>query len=430
VNLEQPPFDGTTFSQTPRPVREYLESVVKVAAAQKSYIEALEKEVGLTRRRIAELASRAVRVQRTPKLAVFVSDLPRAREAKLAFGLRRAGWRIVLLHRENPTFDSSIDFEESIRYSNPWEALTLAVGYTPVVYHVFSNWNFEVAALFVRCRPGKIVFDDYDVMAGMTKEEFVHRTYPGQLEAERFCLENADGLCCRSLETQYAKRMLHYRFKGLRIFFPEYCWGFNNHPVQRSEGDRPLHFCYIGNLGAPGKVGGYHCELVRMIRNALNGKFLYHIYPSSSVLLEAYQKLIQEEDLTEVVKIHRPLENSQLLEALREFDVGIHIGNLGEKDAVTDAYVLDRKRAYSMSNKVFDYLDSGLLVLIGDQRLQRALLRRVGCLIGDAFADQPAGMGGLLSGLREELGRRVAPELSCLHIEKHVSRLEQFYLRL
>ena len=48
--------------------------------------------------------------------------------------------------------------------------------------------------MLIHNKLGKIVFDDYDVMAGMVKENFVRKRYPDNLELERFCLENADGL--------------------------------------------------------------------------------------------------------------------------------------------------------------------------------------------------------------------------------------------
>ena len=45
------------------------------------------------------------------RLVVFVSDHARAREAKLAYGLKQAGWQVVLLHSSfrHPTFNANKD---------------------------------------------------------------------------------------------------------------------------------------------------------------------------------------------------------------------------------------------------------------------------------------------------------------------------------
>ena len=197
----QAPFSTEEWSQTPEGIRLFVLSWIA------------------ERLRIIRAAMAVARQPRTPRHVVFISDLPRSREVKLAYGLSQAGWQVTLLYKELPTFDATRYFADSQQYQEPWEALKLAACYTPVAYHVFSNWNFNVAATLIRYKPGKIVFDDYDVMAGVVKDDFLHKNYPGQLELERSCLENADGLCCRGLELQYAKRHLNYNPPIVSFFF-------------------------------------------------------------------------------------------------------------------------------------------------------------------------------------------------------------------
>ena len=159
-------------------------------------------------RRAVGAATIAARRPRQSNQIVFVSDRPSSREAKLAHGLRQAGWQVVLLYKTPPAFEAARYFQHAHGYRDEWEALAWCARYRPVAFHVFSTWEFDVAARLVRHRPGKIVFDDYDVMVGMLREEYVGRDFRRQVALERYCLENADGLCCRSLETQFAKRHL------------------------------------------------------------------------------------------------------------------------------------------------------------------------------------------------------------------------------
>ena len=313
------------------------------------------------------LAKIAARRPRTPRQLVFVSDLPRSREAKLAYGLQQAGWQVVLLNRNAPTFDANKYCVEVQQYQSPWEALTLAARYTPVAYHVFSCWNFDVATTLIRHKPGKIVFDDYDVMAGMVKEDFARKHYPGQLELERFCLENADGLCCRSLETQHAKRRLGYRFKGSRLFFPDYMWSdatsANSEKPWTGRCNRAVVYC--GNMPSSNRLS-YIGQIAQ--RLAIAGWDL-HLYPS-------YDRFQVPEkgasDQPSNLHIHSRQDCRVLIDKLSQYAVGLQIPNkLANRGAYTDV-----KRTYSMTGKMFDYLDAGLPVLIADQRLQAWILRR------------------------------------------------------
>ena len=116
-------------------------------------------------------------------------------------------------------------FKINFKYNGLLKALWLSRKFNPLVYHVFSSWNFDIAYGLIKKKIGKVIFDDYDVMAGMVFKDFAAEHYPGQIKKEKYCLEHANGICCRSLETQYAKRKLKYNIRCPRIFFPEYVWG-------------------------------------------------------------------------------------------------------------------------------------------------------------------------------------------------------------
>ncbi|MCH7885252.1 MAG: hypothetical protein IIC01_08385, partial [Planctomycetes bacterium] len=132
----------------------------------------------------------------TERQIVIVSDQPRARESKLGYALKHAGWQPILLCGRRPTFDATRDFDEVFHYSNRWEALRLACDYSPVAYHVMVNSVYDTAELFVRHRPGVVIIDSYDLIAGMYTPEYLaaHPALADELNRERTCTEKADGI--------------------------------------------------------------------------------------------------------------------------------------------------------------------------------------------------------------------------------------------
>ncbi len=323
---------------------------------------------GLRMRPIAA-ACLAVHRPRTPTLVVFVSDLPRSREAKLAYGLQQAGWRVILLHRESPTFDAGKYFVEVQSYRNPSEALNLAAQHSPIVYHVFANWNFSVAATLMRHKPGKIVFDDYDVMAGMVRDDFAREHYPGQVELERYCLENADGLCCRSLETQYAKRYLGYRFRGKRLLLLDCCWGIQPSTCLKGNGGRNgFQIVYCGNM--PSRIDHGEEEpkndMLKLAKSIVGQGVDLNVYPSFGVwsgdFEAAFSQYLDLGDSTPFFHIHHPVSPDQLVKQMAQYDAGLFDATVFLDD-YGKAYT-QCKFDYASSNKFFDYIDSGLPIII------------------------------------------------------------------
>jgi hypothetical protein len=77
------------------------------------------------------------RYQARARHIVFVSEVPRVREAKFAHALRTQGWAVALLFGATPNYPLNAHFDEWMQFRNPDEALGLALGYTPVAYHGF-----------------------------------------------------------------------------------------------------------------------------------------------------------------------------------------------------------------------------------------------------------------------------------------------------
>ena len=401
-------FSSVEWEQSPVIIQNIMRSLI-------DQNQKLNYEISNIHNQVAKFANVAVKRTRISKQVVFVADIPTSRVVKLAYGLYQAGWQVILLHREEPWFKEMKYFSEIHRYYSPLEALNMAVFYNPIVYHVFSNMNYEVASTFIRHKPGKIVFDDYDVLAGTVKEDFA-RKMSRQIELERFCLENADGICCRSLDTQIAKHELKYNIGG-RILFPEFCWGNIRKEKKHNLQAGKIKFCYVGNLRLPGNNdGGHHVELAAKLQAILKDRFSYDIYPSKGAeqLIPIYRETAKKQQLDKYMSFHSSLPYEELLSKLPMYDIGVMVGPL-RKGGTSPFYNLNNKLKYGLANKVFDYIDCGLRILTSSfMPFQYKFIKRYWHILSLEDIDSNLNIEPLKSN-------------SQLAISNHIERLELFY---
>lgn len=318
-----------------------------------------------------------------PKQVVFIANKPISREGKLAWGLKQAGFEVVLIHNESPNFNASRYCSEIVQYQSPAHALEIAERYNPMVYHIFATWNYAMPALLTRHKPGKIVIDDYDIMAGMVKSSVARQQYPGNIELERFCLENADGLCCRSLEAQYAKRHMGYAYKGKRLFLLDGCWYNKSTALERTPkiDDGHLHFVYCGNMST--ETTGpydYHQDVALLLSKH---HIHYHIYPyyeqCRSILTEKFHHyILKNGGHPEYVHLHHPVASDDLIREISRYHYGLHLmwpNPIGNPDDYP--YEL-RGFDFGSTNKIFDYMDAGLPIFVHPGKLQKFIVERYG----------------------------------------------------
>jgi hypothetical protein len=328
--------------------------------------------------RAKRLASKAAFYPRTSGQVVFVVDQLHLRMIKLAYALRESGWQVILLCRNETTPNEEGYFAEVHRFRYSGEALRLAAGYTAQVYHVFSCWDFEVASLFIRHKPGKVVFDNFDLLTGMVRDEVLNSHYSGRVSMEQYCYRNADGLCCRDLQTQYLKKELGYVLPQ-RIFFPEYCWPETKLNRSARFVDA-IHVVYVGNLDLdPDSPVGYQYELAAILSE--NG-IHFHIYPWTLQYIDELtyrmSSYIKDCGNPQLIHIHPTVPADQLVEELSKYHYGILIStknvDFGEEH---DTYY-PHKEEFFMASKIFDYMEARLYSLIQNARLPRSILHRCG----------------------------------------------------
>ncbi|HTY38565.1 MAG TPA: glycosyltransferase family 9 protein, partial [Bacteroidota bacterium] len=367
---------------------------------------------------------------------VLVADLVWGRNCKIGYGLRMNGWHVVLLHKGDLPQDSSCSFDETYRYENPAEALALAFKHKAFLYHVFAHWNFEIAELFIKTRLGKVVLDDYDVLAGVVRESHIKGQYEVTLKSERFCLEHADGICCRDLLVQSAKYAAGYSIAGKVIFFPDYCWdrlaiGASRRSVDRSN----LSIVYAGNVSiekfAAAKNPRDNFYLLEFAHMMADAGIHFHLYPSplphfTGGLQSTLSEHLEFSAATPFYHVHEPVSPSVLPRELAQYDIGL-LSLWRGMDLTHPAYE-KIMFTHSSSNKIFDYLDAGIGVVTCDALvLQRQMLRRYNVGLSAFLEDAAESIRREPAEFWEGLKDRALKARRSLSVVRHAVRLSAFY---
>ena len=177
-----------------------------------------------------------------------------------------------------PNFDLQSHFDEIRQYSGPQHALLIAQEYSPLAYHVSSWLGDETTALFVTEKPGKVVFEMYDVAEGMMRGPVVR---PTELNFSAYCIEHADGVCCRDLRSRYLFNVLNYKRPGPVLHFGDFCT--NVEPIvpvaqRRRDG---IHLVSWGYVGSSKNYDG-DWQLAELMKGLEHSQTHIHMYPHPS----------------------------------------------------------------------------------------------------------------------------------------------------
>jgi len=367
------------------------------------------------------------------KITLVVSPAPfNVRAAKIAYALEQEGWDVVLLYNKKSGNDYSPYCSKCFGYRNVRHLLRLCAKYKSNIYHCFSIFKMETAEALIKKKLGKVVLDIYDQMSGMLKEDFLKKQYKGQLEREKFCMENADGLCCRNLESQYAKKYLGYKFKGKRLFFLDYCWDTYldiNKSKKRKDGE--IHFVYCGNLNVekynPNSPFAYHLWLGESLAKQ---KAHYHLYPHplyKKNFHKTFSDYIKLQSKTKYFHLHEPCSTIELIREMSQYDFGILI--LGKQIDGTEentAYT-QIKYDYALGNKIFDFIDAGLPIVMHKEKMSRFLASRYGVFIPASYELITENINSLKAFLTPEMEANFQKAKKAYSLKRNLKRLIKFY---
>ncbi|MGB0716274.1 MAG: hypothetical protein ACPGXK_10370, partial [Phycisphaerae bacterium] len=372
----------------------------------------------------------------------LVSAYPKAREAKLAIAIRHAGWEPILIFGQEPAYDADRYFSQSLQYQNEWHALRLALESNCAIAHAIANSDYRLASRFVEDAPIPVVVDTYDVIAGMYTESFLqsHPSFVHELARERFCLENADGLCCRSREVDHLEEYSGYRV-GPRLLLPDGCWNGSGVATPSASSsfdhvsDDELHTVYVGHMHPreePDSPFHAHGSKLWLAETLANAAVHFHVYPFFGNAYEmetGYQPYRELAARSPYFHWHEPVAPDALIPVLSNYDMALFVYNeLAQPDCPANTYS-DAKFTTGASNKIFDFMDAGLPVAhtAFPGSYQSALLKDQDVLI-DLNNVVPSDWSALFESLdHDTLKKRAADARQAYDIRNSASGLIAFY---
>ncbi len=353
-----------------------------------------------------------------PNHIVFAGVDPRTRHALMAGALKHLGFRVTLLYQKEPNIELGQFFSDWKQFTSAGEGLSMALGYSPLCYHLFMIWGDDFAPALAMAHPGPVVLDFFDTVYAVAGIASALR----QLTA----LSAADGLVCRDLETS-ATPATRQRARSIpRVWFPEY--GVEMPPL-RGEPSGPLTVVSVGEVHIPHPQGMDYYTIARLL---VQSGIHFHIYPSP---------LLQGASEEEVRKLHEGFVAihperchihpytpfSELRRQLSQFDFGLCLSPTLLFQSNPDQ--LGHPIWASGSSRLSDFISAGLPVIMnGECTLQRFLCRRYGARPVDARILFGQDLAWQLFNLRAQ---RVERERSARFlVDRHTPRLANFYKRV
>lgn len=369
---------------------------------------------------------------------VFIADYLKPRIHKMGYALRRKGYRVVLLLDEMGAGNfANVDmecFDKVVVFRSKEDVFLKCLCFKPLVYHLFSEANVKDYSQYLISKKllvGKFVYDQYDVFKGLSR--FKNATIESR---EKYCFENADGICCRSFETQYLKHKYNYHFSGKRILFLDYCWNrYRFEPKNQDENDS-LKFVYGGRLLSPRTrdvLETIEWEGFQYIANeAVKQNNYFVIIPSQAYERKDMIRFISLSNSNSHVKIKKPMSFKKLINYENTMDYGIDCAEFQSKMDDYErqfGYIYDyrAKARYYATNKFFDYIDAEIPALYGRKdEMFGKYLEKYGGAIPCSLEELPMKMEQLKKD-RNINKQKVREAKEFLSIDNQIGRLITFY---
>jgi hypothetical protein len=306
---------------------------------------------------------------------------------------------------------------------NPWWLKRIIERLDVDLIHAHAEPNTipEIAIKYARC---PAIYDAYD-FAGI--KQGIDALNPREREAERFCLENADGIVHKGpdLEIDFY-RNAGYKIKAPALQFQDYCIEefIVKDPLPKlSDRDGETHIVYTGNvlsMNLPKRRYGF-AQFGELAEIFANQKIHFHIYPNPYQLgdFSWYEVFAQK---TPYFHIHDSLPIGELNKEISQYDYGawIHFreGTMHTHEAFSTA----------IGNKLFTYLEAGLPIIINDELAYGCeLLNQYGIGIVLSKPDLKNFNRILEKVDYENLRHNVEKAKAILSMDNQIDRLEDFY---
>lgn len=230
------------------------------------------------------------------------------------------------------------------------------------VIHLFSHINIsDIAYILIKQKQifPKLVFDQYDIA-----NEMYITTYSSSnsFTCERYCLEHADGLCCRGYEQEYLIKEKQYKLCKNIIQFFDYCQSETFFYEGRDKTEE-LSLCYAGGIATEREwpEAPYACFL-EFAKLCEKKQCHFHVYPSTWDE-NRFMDYILLDKKSDYFHFHRPVPFEILKRELLKYDYGVHLMKQGYLEKDYSGYITRNKTIYSVTNHFYDYLDAGLPII-------------------------------------------------------------------
>ncbi|MCM1231275.1 MAG: hypothetical protein NC489_14235 [Ruminococcus flavefaciens] len=358
-------------------------------------------------------------------LVVFIIMLSKPRYIKIARALFEKQVNVIFvmydIERNKRDEKNILSVANVVYFRTPEEALNICKTYCPFVYHVFVEKEYEVACNLIKNKKelGKVVYSAYDLFWGYYRNS-IKKSAKIAVEKEKFCLENADGICFRDWGEDFLRENSNYKI-GRCVQLFDGCVGWKDTGTILNEDE--LSLCYVGEVRSDQIFRNEDdIRLIPMAQRCEKNRVHLHVFPSEycGEKFNTYFKLDKE---LEYFHFYDPLPYQELIEIIGQFDYGIDYANENtEKKYVTQAQI-----KYVSMNKYFDYLDAGLPIIGRFPSKQAEMLAADGVLIKEDILSVDF---EYLRKKRNDLKNVVLNKREKYNISNNIDRLIEFYREL
>lgn len=369
-------------------------------------------------------------------LIVFVAQFMSPRLEKIGYALRKKGYKVILLlHEEGRTIGTvsgsrTKPYDKLSFFSGVRDLYMLCMSVRPLVYHVFTGSQVEDWAVFLvknKRRIGKIVYDQYDIYRDMYAEQNSRI-----IENEKYCMEHADGLVCRSFQTQYLKEKYGYQFGKRRLLFLDYCWNRKRIKRRRKSPQEELRIVYGGYL-SPRQSNS---PLSQIEWEGLSA-WVRATKEHSAKMVVVGSNLSNDYKFRDFYRLAKNNDNFILKEKMNTTDLILFESRM---DYGTDTFELEKdqkivfsnfnfeaRETYCANNKYFDYLDAGIPIICGrPSEMLSGYLEKYGVVFRCTLEQLPEKMDELKR-RRNEYADHVEIARKKFSIHRQIIRLLDFY---
>lgn len=292
------------------------------------------------------------------------------------------------------------------------------------LFHVHAEPNY-IPRLVMQNSGKPVIFDAQDFTGISYGIDNLDKT---TMEDEKFCFENADGICRKGsqYETDY------YRQHGYKINCPEVQWldycdedlFVDKDARKLSQEDGELHLVHTGTVSADPNNNAFK-YLIPLAKGLARQKIHLHIYPNPTEY-ETSKEYLELDKKEKYFHFHRTVPYMQVNKEIAKYDYGILIlQNVSGKIANLEKFKVGH------GNKTFSYFEAGLPEIASDFLLNNnktVLDYRAGFTINEKDISN---LHNILKNVDyNKLRENVFKAREELSLRKQVYNLEEFYNKI